>query len=55
MCLLFFLLFTTAGIFYFGDYYSNYKKYGKPTVYNTEKGNIPHLYKKTNFERPGVQ
>lgn len=40
---------------YVGEYYYNYKTYGKLTVYNTELGEIPHLYKQSNFRRPGVQ
>lgn len=40
---------------YFGEYYSNYKNYGKPLVYTVPMGEMPHLLKKTNFFRPGVQ
>ena len=40
---------------YFGEYYSNFKKYGKPLVYTVPIGELPHLFKKTNFFRPGVQ
>ncbi len=40
---------------YFGEYFSNYKKYGKPLVYTVPIGEMPNLFKKTNFFRPGVQ
>jgi hypothetical protein len=40
---------------YFGEYYKNYQKYGKPLVYTVPTGEFPHLLKKTNFFRPGVQ
>lgn len=49
------LIMTILIVGYFGEYYSNYEKYGKPIVYNTPIGEIPHLYKETSFRRPGVK
>ena len=53
--LLFFIMLTTILIGYLGEYFSNYKKYGKPVVYNTPITTIPNLFEKTTFRRPGVQ
>ncbi|MES2680561.1 MAG: glycosyltransferase family 39 protein [Bacteroidota bacterium] len=53
--LLFFLFATTFCVGYFGEYYGKYKKYGKPVVFNTATGELPHLFEKTNFRNPGVQ
>lgn len=39
----------------FGEYYSNYKNYGKLFVYNTPLGLLPHFYKDTTFICPVVQ
>ncbi len=53
--LIIYLLVIIPIVGYFGEYYSYYKKYGKPIVITVPMGEIPHLYKKTNFFRPGVQ
>ncbi len=53
--LILYLIAVFLSVGYFGEYYSNYKKYGKPLVYTVPTGEIPHLFKKTNFFRPGVQ
>lgn len=53
--LIIFIITTIPAVGYFGEYYGKYKKYGKPVVYNTPTGDIPHFFKKTNFARPGVQ
>ncbi len=53
---LFVFIFTTVicvGIG--GEFYRTYNNHGKLVVYNTPLGKFPHLYKKTNFRRPGVQ
>lgn len=50
-----YLIVITLGIGYFGEYYSNYKKYGKPLVYTVPTGEMPHWYKKTTFFCPGVR
>ncbi|HEY4787705.1 MAG TPA: phospholipid carrier-dependent glycosyltransferase [Bacteroidales bacterium] len=53
--LIIYLIATMLTVGYFGEYFSNYKKYGKPLVYTVPTGEMPHLYKKTSFFRPGVQ
>jgi hypothetical protein len=53
--LIIYLIAVTLSVGYFGEYYGNIQKYGKPVVFNTPTGEMPHLYKKTNFRRPGVQ
>jgi hypothetical protein len=50
-----YLAITIPTVGYFGEYYSYYKKYGKPIVITVPTGKIPHLYKKTSFFRPGVR
>ncbi len=49
------LIITILFVGYFGEYYGNYKTYGKPFVFNTQLGEIPHLFKETSFRRPGVK
>lgn len=53
--LIIYLIAVSAITGYFGEYFSNYKNYGKPLVYTVPTGEFPHLFKKTNFFRPGVQ
>jgi hypothetical protein len=53
--LLIYILVSIPSIGYFGEYFSNIQKYDKLVVYNTRTGDLPHFYKKTNFNRPGVQ
>ena len=52
------IMYLTISIFtigYFGEYYDNYKKYGKPVVYNTPITDLPNLFHKTTFRRPGIR
>jgi hypothetical protein len=50
-----YLVTTLPATLVLGEYYSNYRKYNKPVVYNTSTGDLPHLFQKTDFRRPGVQ
>lgn len=50
-----YLVISLTGTMFLGEYYSNYRKYDKPVVYNTPTGDLPHLYKNSDFRRPGVQ
>jgi len=53
--LFFFLMLTMILVGYFGEYFSNYKKHGKPVVYNTPITEVPSWFKKNTFRRPGVR
>ena len=53
--LIIYIVVTIVSVGYFGEYYSNYNKYGKPLVYTVPTGELPNIYKKTDFFRPGVQ
>jgi hypothetical protein len=53
--LLIYVMISLTSTLFLGEYYSNNRKYDKPVVYNTPTGDIPHLYKKSDFRRPGVQ
>jgi len=53
--LLVYLVMTISAIGYFGAYYDNYKKYGKPVVYNTPVTDFPDFIHKTTFRRPGIR